>query len=58
MLLRWRSRLKSKPRSLRTAIDRWSLSGHNRSVDIAAQIVNNPLYTPAPSGAILHPNEP
>ncbi|MGF6647465.1 hypothetical protein P3T17_005628 [Paraburkholderia sp. GAS82] len=28
MLLRWRSRLKSKPRSLRTAIERWSLSGH------------------------------
>lgn len=32
--------------------------GFNRSVDIAAQIVSNPLCTPAPGGAILYPNEP
>jgi hypothetical protein len=32
--------------------------GQKRTVDIAAQIVNNPLCTPAPGGAILYPHEP
>jgi len=52
---------------MRTAVDRSrsigddrhsSQCGHNRSFDIAAQIADNLLLAPAPTGAILHPKEP
>ncbi len=38
MRSRWRSRLKIERRHYRMAIDQWSLSGQERSLDIAVEL--------------------